>query len=257
MVTNDFVMEQFGEEINLIEDSIIKNLVVKALMNTPQAFYEEGASSTGKYHPAYAQGKGGLVRHEKAAVYFAKNLTSLEMYELSQIQKDKIYAALILHDTCKRGLTWDKSYTVHDHPLLVRELLPIEEMDIYEEMYWEEINELISTHMGQWVTGRGSKTVLPKPQTKEQQLVHLCDYLASRKEVDVDIFGLNEPTETVNPVVIPKAATESQKKYVAVLINKARKLPNYDPKFNDVEVEDMTQGFASRVICELREILGE
>ena len=132
MVTNDFVMEQFGEEINLIEDSIIKNLVVKALMNTPQAFYEEGASSTGKYHPAYAQGKGGLVRHEKAAVYFAKNLTSLEMYELSQIQKDKIYAALILHDTCKRGLTWDKSYTVHDHPLLVRELLPIEEMDIYE-----------------------------------------------------------------------------------------------------------------------------
>ena len=30
MVTHDFVMEQFGEEINLIEESIIKNLVEEA-----------------------------------------------------------------------------------------------------------------------------------------------------------------------------------------------------------------------------------
>ena len=257
MVTKEFVFEQLGEEISLIQNETIRNLVVKALMATPEDFYIEGASSTGKYHPPYAQGKGGLVRHEKAAIYFAKNLTTLEMYDLNESQKDKIFAALLLHDTCKRGLLWDKSYTEHDHPLLVAELLNVEEMDPYEEMYWDEINSLISTHMGQWVKGKGSKTILPKPITKEQQIVHLCDYLASRKEVDVDIFGFSAEVEPVINTIVPQKATDPQKRCVAALINKARKLPMYDPKYNDIEVEDLTVGQASSIISELKEFIEE
>lgn len=256
MVTKDFVMEQMGEEIALINNEVIKNLVVKALMNTALDFYKEGASSTGKFHPKYAQGEGGLVRHVKAAVYFAKNLTTLEMYEISDEERDIIIAALILHDSCKRGINFEKSYTVHEHPLLVSKLLNEEELSFDELDYWYQINELISSHMGQWVTGKGSKTVLPKPITKEQQLVHLCDYLASRKEIELTMFNEYSVADNVTEMkIVP--ASEAQKKYLSVLIRKAKSMPNYNPKYSEVEVEDLTQGMAGRFISELLEIVGE
>ena len=40
----------------------------------PDYFFEVAAASTGKYHPKYAQGEGGLVRHTKAAVKIAYEL---------------------------------------------------------------------------------------------------------------------------------------------------------------------------------------
>lgn len=40
--------------------------------------------------------------------------------------------------------------------------------------------------VGQWNTVRYSKVVLPTPKTKYQKFVHLCDYLASRKFLEVN-----------------------------------------------------------------------
>lgn len=45
-----------------------------------------------------------------------------------------------------------------------------------------ELADLITTHMGQWNTDYKTKEeIMPKPSTKAQSFVHLCDYLASRK----------------------------------------------------------------------------
>ena len=37
----------------------------------PDYFFRVAASSTGKYHPAFSLGEGGLLRHTKAAVRIA------------------------------------------------------------------------------------------------------------------------------------------------------------------------------------------
>ena len=58
-----------------------------------------------------------------------------------------------------------------------------------------KICTMIESHMGEWtVDPYTKKEVLPKPRTAEQRFVHMCDYLASRKFLDVkfldnDIVG--------------------------------------------------------------------
>ena len=55
----------------------------------------------------------------------------------------------------------------------------------------EFVSGLITTHMGPWNKDRFGNVVMPKPETKEQLLVHLCDYIASKKFLNVN-FKNNE-----------------------------------------------------------------
>lgn len=245
------VTRAFQEQIKLINNEEIKNVLVKALDKVPDAFLHVPASSTGKYHPSYAQGDGGLYRHTCAVVFFVDLITNLEMYEIDSDTRDMLIAAAILHDSCKGGSDWSNPYAF-DHPLLVEELLSDEEMTPNEKHYWETINSDIRTHMGQWTTSKYSTAVLPKPSTKEQMILHLCDYLASRKQIEVKIF---DEIEDVSEVMV-KPATAPQKGFVANLIRQARTLPDFDPKYNEVEVEDLTCGQASKLISELRQLVG-
>ena len=54
----------------------------------------------------------------------------------------------------------------------------------------ETVVSLIETHHGQWdYYGK-----MPRPKTDSQQFVHLCDYIASRKNIAVDIYDKEETT---------------------------------------------------------------
>ncbi len=158
----------------------------------PDYFFAVAASSTGKYHPKYALGSGGLVRHTKSAVKFAYTLLGLEQNNVfSQDEKDLMITALLLHDGWKHG---DKgsSYTVTEHPVVCADwIMNASCMEtIRNHLSVEQLNMLcgaIASHMGQWTTdSKSKKEVLPKPQTEIQKFVHICDYLASRKWVLVD-----------------------------------------------------------------------
>lgn len=108
--------EVFKNELFWIGNSDIRSFVSEQIDRLPDYFFEVAASSTGKYHPSYALGEGGLVRHTKAAVAIAKDLLGLEMYgKYSAEDKDIILAALILHDGMKHGTVGGK-YTVATHP---------------------------------------------------------------------------------------------------------------------------------------------
>ena len=61
----------FEEELQLIKDDGIRDLVVEVLKTVKDDFFHAPASSTGKYHPDYALGDGGLYRHTRAAVKIA------------------------------------------------------------------------------------------------------------------------------------------------------------------------------------------
>lgn len=173
----------FKEELNMIDDFEIRRLVELGLLSAPEYFFTVPASVTGKYHPDYGLGEGGLVRHTKAAVKIADSLLVLEQY--NELNKSEIIAALILHDVIKKGFE-EKKYTAFEHPLLASEHV----YNIYDKHFMElpkftkkvhNIANMIESHMGQWNTSNYSKHELPKPTEPAEQFVHLCDYLASRK----------------------------------------------------------------------------
>ena len=178
----------FKEEIDWISSEDLKNFACQTLSCVPDYFFSVPASSTGKYHPDYAAGKGGLVRHTKAAMRFAHHLFALEMYqeEFNQRQQDMILVALLLHDTLKHGTNGSK-YTTFDHPIQAAHFV-FEEPALdgfLSKSDRKVIALLIGSHMGQWTTSNRSSEVLPKPKSSGQKFVHMCDYLASRKGIEL------------------------------------------------------------------------
>lgn len=165
----------FAEEIWEIYDKNLRTLAKDLLESLPDYFYTVPASSSGKYHPQYALGGGGLVRHTKAAVKIALSLLELEQY--SHIRRDYVIVALLIHDGFKQGQ--NEGNTVKDHPWLAANFA--RNFDYPNKIQLGEIASLIESHMGQWYYG-----ILPKPQSEEQKFVHLCDYLASRKFLEVN-----------------------------------------------------------------------
>ena len=175
--------EVFEKELKFITSDDIREFTVRALDKLPDYFYSIPASSTGKYHPDYALGYGGLVRHVKATIYIALELFKMEKYAYKQREQSMILSVLLLHDGHKNG-RGDSKYTDTRHPLIQAEsiLEDGELMAILPENDIHSICDLISTHMGQWDSDfKTGKKELPRPESVHQEFVHLCDYIASRK----------------------------------------------------------------------------
>lgn len=177
----------FEKELGYIVTEEIKKMVEVGLENLPDYFFSMPASTTGKYHPSYALGEGGLVRHTKAVALFANYICQLEQTQndFTQEERDCMIAGCILHDGFKEGNGGSK-FTVHEHPQICADW--IIESDIFKDFnqeYKNMISEVVSSHMGQWNENKRSKVVLRKPTSPMQKIVHLCDYLASRKDVEV------------------------------------------------------------------------
>jgi hypothetical protein len=173
----------FLKELVYIENDDIRNETTNLIRHLPDYFFEVAASSTGKYHPEYTLGKGGLVKHTQAAVKIAYDLLRLDMFKGLSEDKDFIIAALILHDGWKHGVEYQQ-FAKAQHPIIAAERVKdySENKDI-----GARIANLIITHMGQWNTDwKTNEEILPKPENKAQFFVHLCDYLASRKYLEVN-----------------------------------------------------------------------
>lgn len=177
----------FEKELDFINNPRYKESA-KVLVNLlPDYFFEVPASSTGKYHPSFSLGNGGLVRHTKAAVRIAYEMFNDESITgaYSKNEKDLMIIALMMHDGLKSGLV-KSEYTKFEHPLLVCDYIKEnKDKTEFNDKEIEFICHVISSHMGPWTTNNYSNVVLPKPESKFQRFVHMCDYLASRKFLDV------------------------------------------------------------------------
>lgn len=178
------IEEMFKNELELIKSDRIKNACIKIVGLLPEYWFTVAAASTGKYHPEYAQGEGGLLRHSKAAMRIGYELLSDPCIgdKYTSDEKDLMLIALLVHDGLKLGNPKEK-YTRFDHPILVANYLE-ENKDELKELTIEEIRfmgDAIKTHMGPWTTDYNGNEVLERPKTKYQNFVHMCDYLASRK----------------------------------------------------------------------------
>ena len=173
--------EFFAREIELIQSEDLR-MAVECFLNerVPAYFWEIGASSSGKYHPAFSQGVGGLVRHTKAVVMFAEELLRMSSYAYMKDEyKDYVIAACIIHDTAKYGMTDEMEkagYKAHapNAAIMFAEFC---DCDYHPS---EFLLGAISSHMGQWSTEKEDK-----PFTNIDRCVHMADYMASRSFIDI------------------------------------------------------------------------
>jgi len=191
-MNNTLKKQLFEEEINAFQDEKYKNAAVKLLELIPDYFYHVAASSTGKYHPSFSLGEGGLLRHTKVAFEFGKILLENPCFgdKYTSREKDLMLFAILFHDSFKHGLQEEK-YTRSDHPLIAANFIieHAKEIELDEEDAYF-VSESIKSHMGPWNTDYYTKEeILPKPKNKYQSFVHMCDYLSSKKFLDIKFDG--------------------------------------------------------------------
>jgi len=175
--------ELFLDELELISDDKLSECLLNIINMLPDYWLVEAASSTGKYHPEYALGDGGLLRHSKAAMRIGYELLSNPCIgdKYTKREKDLMLMSLLVHDGLKLGMPQER-YTRFDHPILMGQFIIDNKKEIgLSSDDAKFMNEVIKTHMGPWTTDYNGNEVLEKPKTKYQSFVHMCDYLASRK----------------------------------------------------------------------------
>lgn len=168
----------FSSEIELINDADLKEFARTIIKNANDYFFHVPASSSGKYHPEFALGEGGLVRHTKAVIRLSRYLGECKGFNLYAL--DMVTVAALAHDIKKQG-EGNEEHTLKEHPECAAHYLD----ELYEngvktsvrEDIFETIKHAVLTHMGQW----GSV----KPSNIYDEVVHEADYIASRKDFNM------------------------------------------------------------------------
>lgn len=176
--------EHFERELALIKNGVLRDMVREYLDSpfVPEYFWKIGASSSGKFHPIFAQGNGGLVRHTKAVVMFAEELLKMSSYAyMRDDYKDYVIAACIIHDTAKYGTADEMDKTAYaQHAPNAANSFNLFCCSVWGHSAPEMLLGAIRSHMGQWSTDKDDR-----PFTQIDRCVHMADYMASRSFIDI------------------------------------------------------------------------
>ncbi len=176
--------DYFKEEIDYVKDENNKHDLKKMINLLPDYFFQVPASSTGKYHPIFANGEGGLYRHTKVVAKIAMEMLEVED-RFNDNDKELIVIASVMHDGFKYGKEKEE-YTRVDHPLISSKI--IMENSKKFKMSIDNLRRLcmmIESHMGKFNKDFKGNIVLPLPRNELERFLHKCDYLASRKFIGI------------------------------------------------------------------------
>ena len=181
------------KEINTIQDEYVKSFALFLLDTIPEYFFTVPASSSGKYHPVTDLGEGGLVRHSISVKRMLEHLLVVQGSFLDHMPKYKDYLLVcaLFHDSFKSGtqeMYEQNVQTKHLHPVYAAQFVVMSSVMLgfdYNDACF--IADAIISHMGQWNKKLRDSGILPKPITPAQKVLHLADYLASRKDVNMDV----------------------------------------------------------------------
>ena len=199
MITKEDKVKFFVNELNDIADPKIRDFARRMIEDADDYFFVVPASSSGKYHPSFDLGDGGLVRHTRCVAYYAACIA--ESFMFSQRDKDLIILAGLAHDIKKQG-DGEGHHTVNEHPILAADYvtaLAKELPDVFSAEELSKLTQAIRSHMGKW----GAKTGLPAPESEFDKCLQAADYIASRKEIlDFDFRPTDAP-KIEAPAVAP------------------------------------------------------
>lgn len=175
------LLDQFEtEEMRLYCEDMIEHI--------PDYIFTMPSSTSGKFHNATQCKPHGQIYHIimfGAIMNYRLALKCNKAKFNNPIHRDAMRCVPIFHDAVKCG--WNGSaFTVHDHPMLagawVRETKVEHDID---DRIKEMIARMCERHSGEWTSSKRSKVVLPEPETEMEILVHECDILSSRSDIDM------------------------------------------------------------------------
>ena len=173
----------FEREILLLESEDLRDFARWYLDNhVGDWFWKSGASASGKYHPSFTHGEGGLVRHTRAVCMVCEELLRMSSYAYMKAEyKDYARLACLLHDTCKYGGLEEDHDCYKIHGELASDKVAFAWYEFFDGAHCPELLTMaIRSHMGQWTENREDR-----PFTNIDRLVHLSDYIASRPFWDI------------------------------------------------------------------------
>lgn len=175
-----------------------RNLAEFLIDQLDDYWFIKPASSTGKYHPKFNNGEGGLVRHSlNVCMWWQQMYRAFEQELMSFSGRDDIYdlglIACLFHDAKKYGDAEENSRWVKkDHDVKSMEWF-LHNVEIYEhtnDMNFDNkainyIANAIDHHNGPWST-HGA------PRTLFERLVFICDYASSQKIHEAEVFNVHD-----------------------------------------------------------------
>ena len=178
----------FKELLDKFETEEVRLYCEDMIENIPDYIFTMPSSTSGKFHNATQCLPHGQIYH---IIMFGTIMNyrlalkcNKEKFD-NPVHRDAMRCVPIFHDAVKCGWNGSK-FTVHDHPMLagawVRETKV--EHDVDDETK-ELIARMCERHSGEWTSSKRSKVVLPEPETEMEILVHECDILSSRSDIDM------------------------------------------------------------------------
>lgn len=185
-MTKEERISLFNRELSYINDEKLRKFAEYLLENADDYFFTVPASSSGKYHPAFAKGEGGLVRHTRAVAYFANDFarSELEFKTITPREADLLIIAAIAHDIKKQGDGSTGHTMLREHPALGAEYIEEMSQHFTDTLTEDDITFLynaVLAHMGPWGD--------VKPETFAERALFYADYAASRSELDIKFIS--------------------------------------------------------------------
>ena len=186
MISREDKIKMFINEIDDIYDKDLKELAIELIANADDYFFTVPASSSGKYHPPFDLGCGGLVRHTRCVAFMAMSIAESQC--MSTLDRDSLIVAAIAHDIKKQG-NGSGNHTVFEHPTYAKNYV----LEIHKKInsavpidVVEKIANAVQSHMGKW--GHDKEFIkgnnpLPMPSNEFEFALQTADYIASRKEI--------------------------------------------------------------------------
>ena len=169
------------EEIRLYCADMIKLI--------PEYIFFMPSSTSGKFHNATQCKPHGQIYHILMFAEILNYLLELECNKekfKSPQQRDAMRCVPIFHDALKCGAESSNFFTVHEHPMLAGSWVRETQVEHDgEAKVTEAVAGMRERHSGSWTTSKKSSVVLPEPENEMEKLIHMCDYLSSRNNIDM------------------------------------------------------------------------
>jgi hypothetical protein len=156
-------------EVKLIKNAGVRDAVRSYLDQVDPHFWTAPSSSSGRHHLANGPGET-LVEHTRRATHIADHLAY--MHDLPQLLRDYLLAAAICHDTCRGGVTWERTVSNHGE-LAAQAMIPWPDL--------EQPSYLVRDHMSWWSAHPFDGTSMLG------WLLIESDYLSSRDDILVKL----------------------------------------------------------------------
>ena len=169
------------------ETQEFKDYFLDMCEHIPDYIFTMPSSTSGKYHNAKQCEQYGQLYHVFMFQSILEHLLRLkhnkELYPTPQ-ERDAMRCVPMFHDAVKCG--WEGSrWTVVEHPILASDwvLNTNVEHDI-QYKYRNMIADMCESHSGEWNKNRSGQVIMSEPRNEREFLIHECDILASRPDLD-------------------------------------------------------------------------